>query len=234
MTKPTFDRLGAALDTTWGTSAKDITGQRFGRLVAIRPVGRNKQACIVWECKCDCGNTKAISGAELRRGHTRSCGCFEAESRSTRAITHGLSNKRIYITWRNMMLRCHNPSHKSHEGYGSRGIRVCDDWKVSVESFCAYVSQLPHYGEKDRTLDRINNNGNYEPGNVRWATATEQNRNKRTCKVIEFNGKSQNVSEWASELNMIDITLGARLRKGWSVERALTTPVRKGAAANGK
>jgi hypothetical protein len=156
-----------------------MIGKRFGRLTVIADAGNTKTGMKMWECKCDCGNITVVRGTHLREGSIKSCGCIRREETSRRFATHRKKNTRIYRTWRNMKTRCYNPKCKYFKDYGGRGIAICEEWMNSFESFFAYVSQLPHFGEEGRSIDRINNNGNYEPGNVRWATAKEQRANQR-------------------------------------------------------
>lgn len=166
--------------------ALDLTGQRFGRLTAIKktgtyisPSGAKK---IQWLCKCDCGAEIVAIAADLRSGHTNSCGCYQKERTSEASKTHGMRYTAIYHVWSAMKDRCGNPRNKRYEDWGGRGITVCDEWKNDFQAFYDYVSKLPHFGEAGYSLDRINNDGNYEPNNVRWATRIEQNSNKRGVK----------------------------------------------------
>ena len=136
---------------------------------------------------------------------------------------HGLCQSRAYHTWQGMCDRCHNPRTKDFKNWGGRGIRVCDEWRSSFLAFYAYVGDPPD----GCTLDRIDNNGNYEPGNVRWATSAEQRHNSRQNVCLTWNGKTQDVTRWATELGISRHAIYNRLYIGWSVERALTTPVQK-------
>ena len=153
----------------------DLTGKRFGKWSVIYRAENNKKGAAMWHCKCDCGYERDVLGTNLRLGRTN--GCMRCMCGHTKQS--GVSNTKIYKVWRNMKQRCFYEKDKSYKDYGSRGITVCDEWKNDFQAFYDYVSKLPHFGEKGYSLDRINNNGNYEPNNVRWATAYEQTHNRR-------------------------------------------------------
>lgn len=155
----------------------NLIGQRFGYLTVIERVANGKCNEVRWLCKCDCGNHTEVSSVNLKNGHCKSCGCLKRNEPNYK--THGNSKHWLYSTWCNMKTRCYNPNSKDYNNYHNRGICVCDSWLKSFESFMEDVSKLPHYGEPGYTLDRVNNNGNYEPDNVRWATAKEQANNTR-------------------------------------------------------
>lgn len=145
------------------------TGVQFGRLRIIERLGTSKNGHAIWLCECSCGNTTAVFATNLRRNHTQSCGCLNTE-----AITkHGLRNSPTYITWRCMLRRCFDKQHKHYHRYGGRGITVCKEWT----DFKAFVKDMG-LRPAGKTIDRKDNNGNYEKGNCRWATAEEQHLNK--------------------------------------------------------
>lgn len=202
--------------------AKDITGQRFGRLVALGPTGRNKRRQIEWLCNCDCGNTTTVASGSLIDGNTSSCGCLKIEITIRNNTTHGMSQHPIIRTWRHMIARCSNPTDHDYPAYGARGIRVCEEWAGNIKAFHDYVSSLPNYKAEGYTLDRIDNDGNYEPGNVRWATQAQQNRNTRKSKIIVHNGESKCLSEWARDTGIHIQTLRRRIKLGWPTEKLLT------------
>ena len=158
-------------------TASQLLGKRFKYLEVIEFAGVNKYHQTLWICRCDCGNiTKPIPATRLINGQTKSCGC--ALVRRTN-LSHGCTGTRIHRIWKNMKYRCNSPSCKDFNHYGGRGITVCEEWKNNFQAFYDYVSKLPHFNEKGYSLDRINNDGNYEPNNVRWATRAEQNNNRR-------------------------------------------------------
>lgn len=162
----------------------DMTGQRFGKLLVQRrsPVNSTQNAAQ-WLCKCDCGNETTVIGILLRNGRTRSCGCLHADQMVAlvvRGTKHGHATKGItptYHTWASMLARCENPNNTRYADWGGRGIRVCDRWH-DFRNFLSDMGEKP----KAHSIDRINNDGNYEPGNCRWATMREQNRNRRNTK----------------------------------------------------
>lgn len=169
---------------------KELTGQRFGRLTVLKQEEGRKYGSVLWLCKCDCGKIVIVPSGSLTSKSKRSCGCLLREVASINASTgnsrrtHGMKGTKIYHIWDSIKYRCLNDNCKSWKNYGGRGITICDEWKTNFEDFYSYVSKLPHYGEIGYSLDRTNNNGNYEPGNVRWATRVEQNRNRRNVKSI--------------------------------------------------
>lgn len=152
----------------------NLRGQRFGRLVVLELHGQGHNAR--WLCKCDCGKIAGLIGAKLRSGRVKSCGCAQHNGK------HGHARKNCesptYISWTRMLSRCHDPNLDNYKHYGGRGITVCERW-LSFENFLADMGERP----ANRSIDRINNDGNYEPGNCRWATSAEQHSNKRqrTC-----------------------------------------------------
>jgi hypothetical protein len=205
---------------------KDMSGQRFGRLVVVGYVGRaaGAQRAHKWACRCDCGAALDVCGAHLRAGATRSCGCLQREKATAsgdRTRTHGLSKTSTYAIWRGMLQRCHNATAPDYARYGAAGVKVCERWGT-FEHFLADMGPRPDGMSIDRYPNR---SGNYEPGNCRWATVTEQNRNTKANVVLTHAGTSRCIAEWAQVQGISVSTLGARMRRGWSAERALTAPV---------
>jgi hypothetical protein len=161
---------------------KDITGQQFGRLLVLWPAGfRNRTGKnLAWSCSCSCGKTSVAIGASLRTGHTQSCGCLRHEILRERSTIHGHGRQgqhsSTYVAWHNMRRRCSDPKNKDYRHYGGRGISVCPRWR---DSFAAFLEDMGEKPAPDLSLDRINNDGNYEPSNCRWATQSEQLLNQR-------------------------------------------------------
>jgi hypothetical protein len=206
------------------TQAKDIKDQRFGRLVAQSVALKKKRGGgAYWSCLCDCGNTKVVRADSLRSGAIRSCGCLHREQAAAtgrKSTTHGMSKTKFYGVWAAMLRRCENSSTMPFRYYGGRGIKVCARWH-SFENFLADMG-IPEAGME---IERIDNDGHYEPSNCRWATRQDQMQNTRGTRIIEFRGQRKSVSAWARDLGMPMGTLWNRIAVcGWSVEEALTTP----------
>lgn len=200
----------------------DLVGKKFSRLTVISRAG-NKGKHARWNCKCDCGNEVVVHGGNIRRGHTRSCGCLHSETIKECNKTHGMCEKKEYGVWAEMIKRCTNPNYKRYKDYGGRGISVCDRWR-KFENFYADMGDRP----KGTSIDRIDNDGNYNPNNCRWATNKEQCRNQRSNVMLTFQGRTLCLSDWAVVVGIGRTTIRNRLSTlNWSVEKALTTPVRQ-------
>jgi len=188
----------------------DLTGMRFGVLVVVRQSEEKaSDGHIKWVCRCDCGNIKTVTRPGLRR-RIKSCQCHRY---------HGLSNHPLYYTWSNMNLRCYKSTYPKYKDYGGRGIAVCGRWRDSVINFYEDCIGMWRPG---LTIDRIDNNGNYEPGNVRFADPKTQTRNRRN--ILAINGVPL-FEIWESHRPELSYrAFVGRIKGGWSVERAINTP----------
>jgi hypothetical protein len=212
--------------------ARNITGQRFGRLIALGPVkvvkfpsGANH---VHWLCQCDCGAQKVISSGKLTNGNTSSCGCLRREcyGRNKGGLKHGRHNTPEYNAWRSMLKRCYLPATRHYENYGGRGIGVCERWRASFEAFLSDMGERP---SSAHSLDRHpNNDGDYEPENCRWATSSQQGRNRRTNRVVQAFGREAPLVSFfpeGSTSRAYDRCL-QRIKHGWDIERAISDPVK--------
>lgn len=207
----------------------DLIGKRFGRLTVIAFAGTVKQQSL-WLCRCDCGREKVVRGRCLQNGNTRSCGCLRSEVAAARArnrdhSTHGLSHTRIYRIWRGMMQRCYKEHAKDYPRYGGRGITVCEEWHDVLEFYDWAV--LNGY-QGDSQIDRIDNNGNYEPNNCRWVAAKKQQNNRRSCTYITIDGCIHTATQWCEIKGLSRNTYLSRVASGKTPYEAITAPVQRG------
>lgn len=185
---------------------KDLTGERFGRLVVIgvsRRVKSGKRERYYWKCKCDCGRIKEVRTDCLTGGLVQSCGCLKKEQNRinlTKFHRHKLSHTKLWDTYYSMKSRCYDPADKRYKDYGGRGIKVCEEWKNSFDEFANWA--VSHGFDKNLQIDRINNNGDYSPENCRWVTQKENCRNRRSNVLIEYNGKMITLVEFSEIMNI--------------------------------
>lgn len=170
-------------------------------------------------CLCNCGNQFTATNNALLTENTKSCGCWNLHVAKTQHVTHGKSKSRIYYSWGAMVQRCTNPRDPAYENYGGRGIKVCERW-MNAENFIVDMGDRP----KGATIERIDNNGNYEPGNVRWATRTEQMRNTRRNRKFTFQGVTGTLNQLCETFHFDPRLAKSRIDEGWSIEDALTKP----------
>lgn len=205
----------------------DLTGQRFGRWTVLNRAPSDRYRRRFWNCRCECGTERAVSSNTLRRYATHaSCGCYFREVLVARA-THGHSRRAsgkhakssTYRCWQNMMMRCYRTTYRKFHNYGGRGIRVCDQWH-RFEQFLADMGEKP----TDLTLERINNEGDYNPKNCRWASYREQSRNRRVNRLLTANDETHVLEDWAVRLGVAPSVIRGRLQRGWTVEEAVSLP----------
>lgn len=206
--------------------ARDLSWQRFGRLVALYQSGHvGKYHQTTWLCRCDCGNTKVITTSNLLRKEkpTQSCGCLVKEmarkhiKEDNPKKTHGKSDTRLYRIWKDMKRRTVNPKRQNYAWYGGRGIRVCDEW---FNSFVTFERWARSHGYTDElSIDRIDPDGNYCPDNCRWSSKTEQANNRNSNRLFTYNGVTKTVAEWAVEKDIPYTLLMYRINAGWKPDR---------------
>ncbi len=200
---------------------KDIEGVPFGRLTPLGIVERDSHPRLYWLCRCVCGNFIKVAGDSLTTGNTSSCGCLRVEMTSERFTTHNMSYSPEYKSFAQAKSRCQNPNDGSYFRYGDRGI------KFRFESFDEFLTEVGRRPTPKHTIDRIDNDGHYEKGNVEWATRKEQARHRRTSHSITFNGETHVLAYWAEKLNIRQSAIIKRLKMGWTLEAALTTPSKR-------
>ena len=198
-----------------------LVGERFGRLVVVNHIGTLRRKSR-WVCRCDCGKSVTVNGGSLTSGNTSSCGCLNLEKIKKRATRHGhatvTARTRTYRIWQAMLNRCRNPNQPNFKDYGGRGITVCPRW-LFFKAFLRDMGECP----EGFSINRIDNDGDYEPQNCRWASREEQMRNTRRNRILTLNGVTKCLKDWARSLDIDQASLRERLEK-WPVERALTQP----------
>jgi hypothetical protein len=203
----------------------DLIGKKFGKFTVIERSHNNKKGAATWKCLCDCGNIKTVSGISLRNGAIKSCGCLRKMGSN---LKHGHNKTgeqtRTYRSWQDMKKRCLNPNNKYYYNYGERGIIICNRW---LDKKNGYANFLEDMGEcpKRYQLDRIDNNKGYYKENCRWTTSKINNRNRRNNHILKYNGKEECFARWEEITGIPQTTIRTRIRRGWSIERTLTTPV---------
>ena len=202
-----------------GNRFKDLRNMRFGKLLVLEPIKKSYETKYHWLCVCDCGKEKIIMSSNLIRGISTTCGCGKIKIGEV-TTKHGMTNTRMFKIWSGIRKRCTNQKCESYKHYGGRGIKISEKWN----NFIDFYNDMKEGYADDLSLDRIDHNGNYEPGNCRWATSKTQNRNRRNNNVITFNNESKTLAEW-SELSGNNYTvINYRIKKGWDTERAIFSP----------
>lgn len=210
-------------------------GKTYDRLTVIgKDEERSKKTGkTFWFCKCNCKeenpNIVSVYGYYLRKHKIKSCGCLRSEKTSEKSLNPMVHL--LYLRWRTMRRRCNDKNVKHYELYGGRGITYCERWEdfeiFKKDMYDSFIEHVEKYGEKDTTLDRIDVNGDYEPSNCRWATQIEQANNRNNNKLLTYNGETHTMSEWANLLGFTRSTIPHRLKRGWSVDRTLSTPMKQ-------
>lgn len=220
---------------------RDLTGQRFGKLVVIKNEGIHEtRRTAMWLCKCDCGNEKVVAAHDLKHG-TTSCGCIakisklknlklghellDKKAMERKSIIKELNegnyeaaSKRLYTIWTQMKSRCNDTARKEYKNYGGRGIKVCEEWN----EFTQFLRWAVSNGYKDNlTLDRKDNNGDYEPSNCRWISFKEQQNNRRNNHTVNINGVNHTISEWSDISGIKQNTIYYRIKRGWKGEEII-------------
>ena len=201
----------------------DEVGNKYGRLTVVSYAGK-LGAHNAWNCVCECGKTKVVSVTSLHKGATQSCGCLHNELLAKRSSKYSVHDRRLYHSWKAMLRRCEDEKNKYFYNYGGRGIKVCDEWH-DFETFAKWA--IGHGYSNELTIDRIDNNGDYNPYNCRWSTKIEQENNKRTNRKVTIDGAEKNLCQWCRQFGINPITVQSRLRLGWDVETAIKTPTVK-------
>ena len=203
----------------------DLVGQRFGRLTVIGRAENDKYNHARWHCMCDCGNASVAWGSNLKKGRTLSCGCLKVEKMGSGINKkHGMKNHPLYSIYTGMRGRCYSVTNKAYANYGGRGISVCDEWLENPVIFFEWA--MTNGWEPGLTIERTDNDGGYSPDNCKWATITEQNRNKRNVKKVTFNGEERLLCDLIRESGLNEAAIRKRVESGWSIDRALTEAVK--------
>lgn len=205
---------------------QNLIGKRYGSWLVLNDTEDKRKV----HCRCDCGTEKDVWRTNLTCGYSSSCGCVPHAKMIERCTKHGGTRTRLYTVWSNMRRRCYEPQNKRYARYGGRGITVCDEWKDDFGAFRDWMlaqgyDETSPYGKQ--TLDRIDNDGDYSPDNCRIVDIKKQNSNRCTRHLLEYNGFSMSITEWNNKMGYPDGCIDKRIRRGWSVERAITTPPKR-------
>jgi hypothetical protein len=206
----------------------DLVGQRFNRLLVIAETGRTPAKQTLWLCRCECGETTSTTTTKLRSGHSKSCGCLKAEAMSIMARRDGMhvgGRHRMFDSYAGMVARCTNENDEFFANYGGRGITICERWRHGEggkTGFHLFVKDMGPRPSARHSIDRKNNDGNYEPDNCRWATKKQQARNRRSNHLVECDGEPVALSEYCERKGLRFVLINQRIGRGWSLERAVS------------
>lgn len=202
----------------------DMTGQRIGKLTVVEYAGSDKNKAI-WKCACDCGSTTVVTGNALRTGKVKSCGCLRTDKKKEVALKRDYP--RLYNVWNSMRRRCNDERNHKYPMYGGRGIKVCDEWNT-FENFLNWALDTGYDSTakySECTIDRIDTDSNYEPGNCRWVNAKAQANNTRKNRKITIGGETKTFAEWERKYGLPHGTICKRLLRNWGEEEAVLTPL---------
>lgn len=205
---------------------RDLTGEIFNRLTVIglsHSITYSSYKTYYWNCICECGNTKIVQSSNLRSGSVSSCGCRLKEI-DRRRFTHRMSKSSEYKSWESMKARCNNPKSTKYSHYGARGIKICDRWNSSFENFLEDMGSKPTC---KHSIDRIDPEGNYEPGNCRWSTNKEQSLNKRNTVKITYQGETLTFADWSIRTGISESKLRDRYYRKLPIEKIFSTKEKK-------
>lgn len=208
---------------------ENLTGKKFGRWTVLKLSHIKRRSgggdAIYWLCECECGTIKPVDEYHLNHGTSKSCGCLAKELSSKRETTHGLSHSRLYNIWQSIKKRCLNKKCARYNRYGGRGIIICQEW---INDFMNFYKWAINNGYNDNlSIERIDNDGNYEPNNCKWANPKTQARNRSNNHLITYNGETHCIAEWAEIIGIDRDIIDNRLKKKWTIERIFTTPVKR-------
>lgn len=203
----------------------NIIGMKFGRLAVLKEIEKNKNL-RTFECICECGNKKIVFKKYLKNGETKSCGCLKKEylKNKTIGLKHGMSRTKFYKMYDSIKKRCLNKNNKDYKNYGGRGIKICEEWLNKENGFINFYNWAIENGYKEGlSIDRINNNGNYEPKNCRWITNKEQQRNTRNNVFLNYKGETHCLVEWSEILGISKTCIKGRYFRNLPIEKILST-----------
>lgn len=199
---------------------KNLVGQKFGKLLVLNYYSKDKNNKVLWNCVCDCGNTTIVRTNDLKSNKVKSCGCYRDCATIKRSTKHNKSHTRLYRIYYNMISRCYNTNNDQYINYGGRNIKICDKWLNDFNSF--YNWSINNGYESDLTIDRIDNDCDYEPSNCRWTDIKTQSLNRRTNRYITYKNETLTIKEWSDKLNIPYTRIYARLYRGCPIEKILS------------
>ena len=202
-----------------------MIGKTYGKLTVLEHCGYDKHYNKVYRCMCECGNGTITRGYALRQNKVKSCGCLRKIKPKQTFTKHGLRHHPLYTTWVNMRRRCNNINDCAYKNYGGRGIKVCEEWNTDFK--CFYDWAMSNGYQDNLTIDRIDNDGNYEPSNCRWVDLFTQGSNKRNNHFITIDNETHTLFQWGRIYNIKPSLILCRIKRGWSEKDAITKPIKK-------